>query len=55
MFKSISAVIILSSIAITSAAYPALSDYRPCYSMPKSGVPCIIVPAAPQLPKPQGF
>jgi hypothetical protein len=55
MFKSISVVVALSAVAMTSAANPALSGFRPCYSIPKSAVPCTITPQTPQVPKPLGL
>jgi hypothetical protein len=55
MFKSISAVILFSAVTMASASNPALSESRPCYSIPKSAVPCIIAPQTPQVPKPQGL
>jgi len=52
MFKSLLAAFAFAATALTGVASPALS--QPCFSIPKSGVPCIVTPQAPQLPKPQG-
>jgi hypothetical protein len=55
MFKLISAMVLFSAVAMAGAVNPALSGYRPCYSIPKSAVPCTLAPQTPQVPKPQGL
>lgn len=54
MFKSLLTALAFGAAATSGVASPALSQYKPCYSIPKSAVPCIVTPQAPQLPKPQG-
>jgi hypothetical protein len=52
MFKLLLTALAFGAAAMTGVISPALS--QPCYSIPKSAVPCIVTPQAPQLPKPQG-
>jgi hypothetical protein len=52
MFKSLLTALAFGAVAMTGVTSPAAS--QPCYSIPKSAVPCIVTPQAPQLPKPQG-
>ncbi len=54
MFRSLITALAFGAVAMTSVTGPALSQYKACYSIPKSSVPCILAPQAPQLPKPQG-
>jgi hypothetical protein len=54
MFEFLMTALSFSVFAMTSVSGPALSQYKLCHNIPKSGVPCIVTPQAPQLPKPQG-
>ena len=56
MVKSLITALAFGAFAITGVTGPAaaLVKYKPCYSAPKSGIPCTLILQAPQLPKPQG-
>ena len=54
MFKSLLTAFAFGAAVMTGVTSPALSQYKVCYTIPKSGVPCLITPQAPQPPKPQG-
>ena len=54
MFKFLMTALAFGAVAMTGVSSPALSQYKLCHNIPKSGVPCSVTPQAPQLPKPQG-
>jgi hypothetical protein len=56
MVKSLITALAFGAFAITGVTGPAaaLVKYKPCYSAPKSGIPCTLILQAPQPPKPQG-
>ena len=54
MMKSLITMLALGVIATAGFGAQAQADFKRCYSLPKGGVPCTIVPQVPQLPQPKG-
>lgn len=52
MFKSLIAALALSTVVMAGFAGSTHAQNKPCYTTPKSYVPCTVTPQAPQLPKP---
>ncbi|HVT27220.1 MAG TPA: hypothetical protein VHE81_04310 [Lacipirellulaceae bacterium] len=53
MLKIIIMTLALGAFAIAGPAGQAQAGHKRCYNMPKSGVPCTIVPQQPLLPQPR--
>lgn len=54
MFKSLIAALALSAIALAGFTGSTLAQNKPCYSTPKSNVPCSLTSPPGQLPKHKG-